>query len=122
MQAGKIDAACGARRISSISQAQFSRSVCVHEQHAARLRDSLAIGDQAVGDLLAVRDEFRAYGESVVHTGFAALLVDVVGLAGDGCESKTKQRQPERCADFHGSLLALRDANGIVLKSKRLAD
>jgi hypothetical protein len=88
------------------------------EQEATRLRDSLAIGDETVCDPLAIRNKLRAHGQRIVHAGFAALLI-VVGFAGDGCESKAEQRQPQRCADFHGSLLTVRDADGIVFKSKR---
>ena len=75
------------------------------------MRSRLAM--QTTGDPLAIRNELRAHGQRIVHAGVAALLV-VVGSAGGGCESKAEQRQPQRCADFHGSLLTVRDADGIV--------
>jgi hypothetical protein len=89
----------------------------VHEQEATRLGDSQAVGEETISDALAIRDELRAYGQSIVHAGFPALLI-VVGLAGGGCEHEAKQRKRKRSTDFHSLLLTVRDASSVVLSQK----
>jgi hypothetical protein len=72
----------------------------VHDQEATRLRDALAVGDEAIGNLLAIGNEFSAHGQCIVHARFAALLFLVVGrLGGDRYENKTRQHERKRCAD-----------------------
>ena len=84
-----------ALEVGTVSVAGKSRSVRVCEQQPTGLRDALAVGHQTIGDLLALRNEFRTHCQRVVHAGFAALLV-VGGFAGEGHENETKQRQSKR--------------------------
>src|SRR5580704_5438219 len=82
--------------VGTASVAGKSWSVCVCEQQPTGLRDALAVGHETIGDLLALRNEFRTHCQRVVHAGFAALLVVAGGFAGDGRENETKERQPKR--------------------------
>jgi hypothetical protein len=86
----------------------------MYEQEATRLGDSMAVGDETISDARAIWDELRAYGQSIVHAGFPALLI-VVGLAGGGCEHEAKQRKRKRNGDFHSPLVTVRDASNVVL-------
>jgi hypothetical protein len=92
-------------------------SACVYEQEATRLGDSLAVGDEAISDALAIRDELCAHGQSVVHARLPTLLI-VVGLAGAGCEREAKQRKGKHSADFHSPLLIVRDASNAALNQR----
>src|SRR5271154_4330774 len=79
----------------------------MHEQQPTLLRDSLAVRHETIRDALAIRDELRTHGQSIVHAGFAALLI-VGGLASDGSDREAKQRERKNSADFHHPLLAIR--------------
>src|SRR6478752_6666517 len=87
-----------ALEVGTVSVAGKSRSVRVCEQQPTGLRDALAVGDETIGDLLALRNEFRTHCQRVVHASFAALLVVGGRLARKGRESETKQRHPKRPA------------------------
>src|SRR5262249_34264236 len=92
------------------------------KQDATGLRNSLAVGDQAIGDLLAVGNEFRADSQRVKHAGLAAPLLVVGSVTGNWHESKADQQQHKCCADSHRSLLTSAMPEGIVLQPKRALD
>jgi hypothetical protein len=66
------------------------------EVHLTGRREALAVCLQATSDLLAVRNEFRAYCQRIIHASFAALLAILGGFTGKGREDKTKERQSNR--------------------------
>jgi len=63
--------------------------------HAARRRDTAAVGDQAAGDAIAIWNELRADGQGVVHASLLIFLRSGAGRRGRGCNATRRDRNSD---------------------------